>query len=131
MQLSILFNIRCVYVVTYDTFYHLKLSHFSKVYVPSYSFHEGLGHDLMLIGLKYIHFLISHIWCVCSYLLVIVKHFLQGHYLLIVYTKHSFMKTQKSSLLSQNIRRVETMIEYGKYHILEGIYHHIGIHIGL
>ena len=23
------------------------------------------------------------------------------------------------------------MIEYGKYHILEGIYSHIGIHIGL
>ena len=34
------------------------LSHFSKVYVPSYSFHEGLGHDVMLIGLKYISFLI-------------------------------------------------------------------------
>ena len=31
-----------------------KLSHFSKVYVPSYSLHGGLGHDLMLIGLKYI-----------------------------------------------------------------------------
>ena len=31
--------------------FHLKLSHFSKVYVPSYSFHEGLGHDLMVIGL--------------------------------------------------------------------------------
>ena len=42
------------YVVTYVTFHHLKLSHYSKVYVPSYSFHEGLGHDLMLIGLKYI-----------------------------------------------------------------------------
>ena len=54
MQLSILLYIRCVYVVTYVTFYHLKLSHFSKVYIPSYSFHEGLGHDLMLIGLKYI-----------------------------------------------------------------------------
>ena len=54
MQLSILLYIRCVKVVTYVTFYHLKLSHFSKVYVPSYSFHEGLGHDLMLIGLKYI-----------------------------------------------------------------------------
>ena len=36
-----------------------KMSHFSKVYVPSYSFHEGLGHDLMLIGLKYI-FLFSY-----------------------------------------------------------------------
>ena len=46
MQLSILLNIRCVKVVTYVTFYHLKLSHFSKVYVPSYSFNEGLGHDL-------------------------------------------------------------------------------------
>ena len=23
------------------------------------------------------------------------------------------------------------MIEYGKYHIIEGIYHHIGLHIGL
>ena len=54
MQLSILLYIRCVKDVTYVTFYHLKLSHFSKVYVPSYSFHEGLGHDLMLIGLKYI-----------------------------------------------------------------------------
>ena len=54
MQLSILLYIRCVSVVTYVTFYHLKLSHFSKVYVPSYSFHEGLGNDLMLIGLKYI-----------------------------------------------------------------------------
>ena len=68
MQLSILLYIRCVLVVTYVTFYHLKLSHFSKVYVPSYSFHEGLGHDLMLIRLKYISFLISHICCVCSHL---------------------------------------------------------------
>ena len=33
----------------------------SKVYSPSYSFHEGFGHGLMLIGLKYISFLISHI----------------------------------------------------------------------
>ena len=32
------------------------LSHLSKVYVPGYSFHEGLGHNLMLIGLKYISF---------------------------------------------------------------------------
>ena len=57
-------------VVTYVTFYRLKLSHFSKVYVIvlSYSVHEGLGHDLMLIGLKYISFLISHICCVCSHL---------------------------------------------------------------
>ena len=54
MDLSILLYIRCVNVVTYVTFYHLKLSQFTKVYVPSYSFHEGLGHDLMLIGLKYI-----------------------------------------------------------------------------
>ena len=68
MQLSILLYIRCVLVVTYVTFYHLKLSHFSKVYVPSYSFDEGLGYDLMLIGLKYIYFLISHICCVCSHL---------------------------------------------------------------
>ena len=68
MQLSILLNIRCVCVVTYVTFYHLKMSHFSNVYVPSYSFHEGLGHDIMLIGLKYISFLISHICCVCSHL---------------------------------------------------------------
>ena len=68
MQLSILLNIRCVLVVTYVTFYHLKFSHFSKVYVPSYSFHEELGHDLMLMGLKYISFLISHICCVCSHL---------------------------------------------------------------
>ena len=86
--------------VTYVTFYHLKLSHFSKVYVPSYSFHEGLGHNLMLIGLKYISVLISHICCVCSHLWVIIKHFLQGHYVLIAYTKHSFMKTQRPSLLS-------------------------------
>ena len=44
--------------------YHLKLSHFSKVYVPSYSFHEGLGHDLMLIGLNiyfFSHF--THLLC--------------------------------------------------------------------
>ena len=41
------------------------------------------------------------------------------------------MKTQRPSLLSQNIRRVETMIEYGKYHILEGIYPHICLHICL
>ena len=41
---------------------------FSKAYVPSYSFPEGLGHDLMLIGLKFISFLISHICCVCSHL---------------------------------------------------------------
>ena len=68
MQLSILLYIRCVSVVTYVTFYHLKLSHFSKVYVPSYSFHEGIGHDLKLIGLKYISFLISLICCVCSHL---------------------------------------------------------------
>ena len=64
MQSSILLNIICFYIVTYVTFYHLKLSHFSKVYVPSYSFHEGLGHDLMLIGLKYIsltHF--THLLC--------------------------------------------------------------------
>ena len=60
MQLSILLNIRCVKVVTYVTFYHLKLSRFSKVYVPSYSFHEGLGHGLVLIGLKYISFLSFH-----------------------------------------------------------------------
>ena len=59
------------------------------------------------------------------------KTLLQGHYLLMAYAKHSFMKTQRPSLLSKNIRRVETMIEYGKYHILEGIYPHIGLHIGL
>ena len=29
------------------------------------------------------------------------------------------------------MRRVETMIEYGKYHILEGIYPRTGLHIGL
>ena len=68
MQLSIILYIRCVEVVTYVTFYHLKLSHFSKLYVPSYSFHEGLGHDLMLIGLKYISFLISHICRIGSHL---------------------------------------------------------------
>ena len=47
-----------------------EIESFSKVYVivPSCSFHEGLGHDLMLIGLKYIYFLISHICCVCSHL---------------------------------------------------------------
>ena len=75
-------------------------SEIESVYVPSYSFHEGLGHDLMLIGLKCIYFLISHICCACSHLWVIVKHFLQGHYLLIAFTKHSFMKTQRPSLLS-------------------------------
>ena len=64
MQLPILLYIRCVLVVIYVTFYHLKLSHFSKVYVPSYSFHEGLGHDLMLIGLKYISFFSFHIFVV-------------------------------------------------------------------
>ena len=68
MQLSILLNIRYVKFVTDVTFYHLKLSNFSKVYVPSYSFHEGLGHDIMLIGLKYISFLISHICCAFSHL---------------------------------------------------------------
>ena len=68
MQLSILLYIICVSVVTYVAFYDLKLSHFSKVYVPSYSFHEGLGHDFTLIGLKYTSFLISHICCVCSHL---------------------------------------------------------------
>ena len=67
MQLSIILYIRCVQVVAYVIFYHLKLSHFSTVYVPSYSFLEGLGHDLMLIGLKYIYFLISHICCVPIY----------------------------------------------------------------
>ena len=41
------------------------------------------------------------------------------------------MKTQRPSLLSLNIRRVENMIEYGNYHILEGIYPHIGLHIDL
>ena len=29
-----------------------------KVYVPSHSFHEGLGHDLIFIGIKHISFLI-------------------------------------------------------------------------
>ena len=51
--------------------------------------------------------------------------------MLIAYSKHSFMKTQRPSLLSKNIRRDETMTEYGKYHILEGIYPHIGLHTGL
>ena len=38
-------------------FYHLNLAIFSRVYVPRYNYHEALGHDLMLIGLKYIsHF---------------------------------------------------------------------------
>ena len=41
------------------------------------------------------------------------------------------MKIQRPRLLSINIKRVETMIEYGKYHILEGIYPHIGLHICL
>ena len=68
MQLSILLYIRYVLAVTYVTFYHLKLSHFSKVYAPSYSFDEGLGHDLMLIGLNCIYFLILHMCCVCSHL---------------------------------------------------------------
>ena len=51
--------------------------------------------------------------------------------MLIEYTKHSFVKTRRPSLLSLNIRRVEAIIEYGKYHILEGIYAHIGLNIGL
>ena len=51
--------------------------------------------------------------------------------MLIAYTKHSFTKALRQSLLSQDIRRVETMIEYGKYHILERIYPHIGLHICL
>ena len=59
------------------------------------------------------------------------KTLLQGHYLLVAYTKHSFMKTQRPSLLSSNIRCFEIMIEYGKYHILEGIYPHIGLYIDL
>ena len=41
------------------------------------------------------------------------------------------MKTRRPSLLSENIRHIETMIEYGKYLILEGIYPHIGFHISL
>ena len=45
-----------------------EIESFLKVYVPSYSFYEGLGHDLMLIGLKYISFLISHMCCVRSHL---------------------------------------------------------------
>ena len=40
------------------------------------------------------------------------------------------MKTQTKPPFI-NIRRVETMIEFGKYHILEGIYPHIGLHICL
>ena len=64
MQLSILLYIRCVLVVTYVTFYHLKLSHFSKVFVPSYNFDEGLGHDLMLIGLNiYLFSHFTHLLC--------------------------------------------------------------------
>ena len=114
MELSILLYTRCVSAVTYVTFYHLKLSHYSKVYVHSYSFHEGLSHDLMLIGLKYISFLISHIYCVCSHLLGIVKHFLQGHYLLIAYTTHSFMNTQRPKEVSVQRSGVDTI----KYHSL-------------
>ena len=68
MHKSMLLNISCVYAVTYVTVNDLKLSQYSKVYVPSYSFLEGLGHDIMLLGLKYIYFLISHICCVCSHL---------------------------------------------------------------
>ena len=52
MQLSILLYIRCVLVVTYVTFYHLKLSHFSKVYVPSYSFHEDVAMISCLLNLN-------------------------------------------------------------------------------
>ena len=69
--------------------------------------------SLMLIGPKYIYFLISLICCICSHLWVIVKHFFQGHYQLLAYAKQSFMETQRPSLLSQNTRRVETMIQYG------------------
>ena len=63
MQLSNLLNIRCILVVTYVTFYHLKLSHFSKVYVPSYSFHEELCNDIMLIGLIYSLSYFTHLLC--------------------------------------------------------------------
>ena len=45
-----------------------EIESFLKGNVPSYSFQEGLGHDLMLMGLKYISYLISHICCVCSHL---------------------------------------------------------------
>ena len=62
MQLSILLYIRCVYVVTYVTFYHLKSSHFSKVYVPSYSFHKGLGNDAYRTKIYFFsHF--THLLC--------------------------------------------------------------------
>ena len=37
---------------------------FLKVYVASYSFHEGLGHGLMLIGLKYIILFCFHTFVV-------------------------------------------------------------------
>ena len=64
MQLSILLYTRCVSAVTYVTFYHLKLSHFSKVYVHSYSFLERLSHDLILMGLKNIFLFSFHTFIV-------------------------------------------------------------------
>ena len=97
MQLSIVLYIRCVRVVTYVTFYHVKLSHFSKVYVHSYSFHEGLGHDLMLVLLKYISFLISQLLCLFPSMSN-CKTLFTRPLPVIAYTKHSFMKTQRPML---------------------------------
>ena len=31
---------------------HLNLAIISKVYIPSYNYHEALGYDLIFIGLK-------------------------------------------------------------------------------
>ena len=41
------------------------------------------------------------------------------------------MKAQRPSLLSLNIRRVESLIEYRIYHIQDGIFPHIGLLISL
>ena len=47
------------------------------------------------------------------------------------YIKHIFMRTKIPSLPSYNIRHVKTMIWCSKYLILDGIYPHIGLFIGL
>ena len=51
--------------------------------------------------------------------------------MLIAYIKHSLMKHKDKDSFHKTSARVETMIEYGKYHILEEIYPHTGLHIGL
>ena len=53
MQLSNFLNIRYVLATTYVKLCGLKLSNFLKgIYVPGYNFHEALGHDLVVKGIK-------------------------------------------------------------------------------